>query len=123
MLRIQFDAKNKSDDVHLADALKPKTEIRRGRKKITCDVLVQAVTSVHFNRGRTYRSLSRASVVPISTIHRARKRGDIERHSIAVKPAFTLENKVIPTIKDKLPCMKSRTMYIQQDNSNLHVPL
>ena len=71
----------------LKDVL-PKTSTR-GRKKTDVEKLQKQIRPVHMSRRRTYRSLSKASKIPRTTLWRARHRGDLKRHHSSPKPLLT----------------------------------
>lgn len=91
--RVQKAVQNAPEGVPLNEALKCHVSTR-GRKKISPEKLNTAIEPVHMQRRRTYRSLSKASRINLSTLWRAKKRGDINRCRSDPKPVLNIKNKL-----------------------------
>ena len=86
--RIRRITKGVEDEASIISLLKPKTS-SRGRKGFTPETLRARIQSVHFNRRRTYWSLSRACGISLSALHRAVKSGRLRRYTGSIKPLLT----------------------------------
>ena len=79
-----------------------------------------AIAPVHMRRRKTYRSLSRASGIPKSTLHDVKSRGGLERHTSRTKPVLTEKNK-IERVRFALSFTKNNAPYFAFRNMHDHI--
>lgn len=115
IMRIRKRAEESKDASNPIEAMKKRYIGRVGRKSIPPDVLCAILKGVPLNLRRTLRTLSAATGLSIGLLQRAKKRGDLVKKNIVVKPALTDDNKLerlefclkhIDTSEPTLPYLK-----------------
>ncbi len=66
----------------------------RGRKGISMNDIISKVSQLSINKRTTLRSMSTHTGINKSTLHRAKQKGILRRHSESVKPRLTDSNKL-----------------------------
>ena len=76
------------------DVLKKRYKDRVGRKSIPSDVLCTILKRIPLNQRRTLRTNAAAPGLCIATLQRTKKRGDLVKRNVVVKPALTEDSKL-----------------------------
>jgi len=109
------ESKNASNPIK---AMKKRYPGHVGRKSIPADVLCSILKGVPLNQRRTLRTLAAATGLSIGLLQRAKKRGDLVKRNVMVKPALTEENKLerVKFCLKHIDSSKPTLPYLKMDN-------